>query len=541
MRAIPLNETDGSLQPAAWDAQTRLDTHHRDYTNTSDSRTIITYEDSANNNTSVGKPFTWNDLNQDMRDMLHKNAADVPDGQGEARLLFLRGDNANEGKGNNYRQRIHLLGDIIHSAPFYVGAPPFPDVLGNDYSAFYNANLNRTPMIYVGANDGMLHAFNSNTGNETLPYVPYTVFKNLSQLTSPVYSHRYYVDGTPTVEDARGSFGTSRCGAVASCWRSILVSGLRQGGQGVFALDVTSPSAFQEANASKLVLWEFTDIDDADLGYTYSQPSIVKMANNKWAAVFGNGYNNTEADGNASTTGNAVLYIVFLEGGIDGVWTADTDYIKIDTGVGETLATPTPNGLATPAAVDIDSDFITDYIYAGDLRGNVWKFDVTDVNPQAWKSSSTRLFTATTATGPQPITVRPEVGRHFHSDEGIMVYVGTGKYLETSDNSLTGPKHIMYALWDKLGTTTPTILRSELLQQEVLPDLTTVRVTSNKAINWDQHMGWYIDLPDAGERYANEPSASAQPAPHFYHHYSQCRSVWHRGKELADGSRCLYR
>ncbi len=466
---------------------------------------MITYDDSLNNSTSAGKPFQWNDLSQPMKDMLHRNAAGVPDGEGEARLRYLRGDNANEGKGNNYRQRDHILGDIIHSAPFYVGEPPFPDILGNDYSVFYSTHANRTPMIYVGANDGMLHAFNANTGNEALAYVPYAVFNHLSQLTTPVYSHRYYVDGAPTVGDARGNFGNARCGAVSPCWRSILVSGLRRGGQGLFALDVTDPSQFQETNASTLVLWEFTDADAADLGYTYSQPSIVKMANDKWAAVFGNGYNNTEADGHVSSTGNAVLYIVFLDGGLDGVWTADTDYIKIDTGVGETLAIPSPNGLATPAVADVDSDFIADYIYAGDLRGNVWKFDVTDANPQSWKSQPTRLFTAASASGPQPITVRPEVGRHYYADEGILVYVGTGKYLEMSDNSLTGPSHTMYAIWDKLDGNTSAVDRSELLRQEILPDPATVRVISDKAIDWDQHMGWYIDLIAAGERHASRP------------------------------------
>ncbi len=505
LHAIPLDETDGSLLPAVWDAQTQLDAHHDDYTATSDSRNMITYDDSLNNSTSAGKPFQWNDLSQPMKDMLHRNAAGVPDGEGEARLRYLRGDNANEGKGNNYRQRDHILGDIIHSAPFYVGEPPFPDILGNDYSVFYSTHANRTPMIYVGANDGMLHAFNANTGNEALAYVPYAVFNHLSQLTTPVYSHRYYVDGAPTVGDARGNFGNARCGAVSPCWRSILVSGLRRGGQGLFALDVTDPSQFQETNASTLVLWEFTDADAADLGYTYSQPSIVKMANDKWAAVFGNGYNNTEADGHVSSTGNAVLYIVFLDGGLDGVWTADTDYIKIDTGVGETLAIPSPNGLATPAVADVDSDFIADYIYAGDLRGNVWKFDVTDANPQSWKSQPTRLFTAASASGPQPITVRPEVGRHYYADEGILVYVGTGKYLEMSDNSLTGPSHTMYAIWDKLDGNTSAVDRSELLRQEILPDPATVRVISDKAIDWDQHMGWYIDLIAAGERHASRP------------------------------------
>lgn len=440
-----------------------------------------------------------------MQDMLHKNAAGVSDGEGAARLSYLRGDNANEGTGHNYRQRNHLLGDIVHSAPYYVAAPPFQDQIGPGYNAFYSANANRIPMLYVGANDGMLHAFDANTGEERLAYVPYAVFKDLSQLTSAVYSHRYYVDGSPTVGDAHANFGTSRCGASASCWRSVLVSGLRRGGQGYFALDVTKPSNFTEANAAKLVLWEFTDVDDADLGYTYNQPSIVKMANDRWAAVFGNGYNNTVADGHVSSTGNAVLYIVFLDGGVDGVWTANTDFIKIDTGVGETTAIPTPNGLATPAPIDVDGDYKTDYIYAGDLRGNLWKFDVRDANPTAWKTTSTTLFTATLGGNPQPIMVRPEAGLHYREGEGILVYIGTGKYLEASDSNLITPTNTMYAIWDKLDGSTPSITRGDLLEQSVESIVANARVTTDEEVDWDQHLGWYFDLPSAGERHISRP------------------------------------
>lgn len=508
--AIPLDATDGSLQAPAWDAQTQLDAQHLDFTSTNDTRVIITYDDSANDASSTAKLFQWSDLSQAMKDLLHLNAAGVPDGEGEDRLNYLRGDKSNEGTGNNYRKREHLLDDIIHSAPYYVGAPPFFDSIGSDYNAFYSTYNARTPIVYVGANDGMLHGFNANNGDEVLAYVPYAVFKNLSQLTSAGYSHRYYVDGAPTVGDAYAQFGASRCGAGPSCWRSILVSGLRRGGQGFFALDVTDPATFNESNAAKLALWEFTDLDDvdADLGYAYSQPSIVKMANNKWAAVFGNGYNSTEADGHASATGNAVLYIAFLDGGLDGVWSVNTDFIKIDTGVGITGSITTPNGLATPAPVDVDGDFTVDYIYAGDLRGNLWKFDVRDANPTTWKTAATLLFTTTVGGNAQPIMVRPEVGVHYvgvhyNEGEGVLVYIGTGKYLETSDNSLTTPTNSMYAIWDKLDGTTVT--RGELLQQSVAGIVAGARVMTAETIDWTQDLGWYVDLPDLGERHVSRP------------------------------------
>src|SRR5262249_40397111 len=150
-------------------------------------------------------------------------------------------------------------------------------------------------------------------------------------------------------------------------WHTVLAAGLNKGGREVYALDVTNPDSVTESNAAGSVLWEFTSANDADLGYTFSRPAIVKMHNGKWAAVFGNGYNNTG-------TGHAVLYVLNLSDG--------TVLAKIDTGVGTAA---TPNSLATPAAVDVDSDNVIDYVYAGDLLGNMWKFDVRDLAAGNWK------------------------------------------------------------------------------------------------------------------------------------------------------------
>ena len=356
--AFDIDQTTGAVKtPQVWNAGALLTTKVQG-SGWDSNRVVISFDGTD------GIPFRWDSLSASMQSALNQNGQGVPDAvgseQGQARLQYLRGSEQHEGTGNNYRVRGGgKLGDIVNSAPVFVGAPAFnyPDNLEADpYSTFRMAKQNRTPMVYVGANDAMLHGFNADNGAEQIAYVPLAVFPRLTRLTARSYPHRFFVDGPPTVGDT--FFGNA--------WHTVLVGGLRNGGQAIYALDVTDPAQFSEANAASLALWEFTDADDADLGYTYSRPAIVRMHNGRWAAIFGNGYNNTEADGNASATGNAVLFIVDIEGG--------SLIKKIDTTVG-TAADPSgnnrPNGLATPAPVDVDGDRIVDYIYAGDLFGNM--------------------------------------------------------------------------------------------------------------------------------------------------------------------------
>lgn len=444
------------------------------------SRAILTYKPSAGAG-AAGIPFRWpaipstpaaNELDVAQTTALGSAAA----------LNYLRGDGSNEGAGaSNYRPRTGgKLGDIVNSSPVYVGVPAagYPNSFeGGTYATFVSDNSSRTPMVYVGGNDGMLHGFNATTGVEVFAYVPNITYPNLSQLTSKTYSHRYFVDGSPTVGDVR--LGTT--------WKTILIGGMNGGGQGIYALDITNTSKFTEATASNVVMWEFTDKDnvatngitdgDADLGMTYSQPAIAKMHNGKWAAIFGNGYNNSNSagDANASTTGTAVLYIVDIE----------TGHLlkKIDTKAG---SSGTPNGLASPASVDIDGDDVADFIYAGDLQGNMWKFDVSDSSASNWSvaygtsSSPMPLYTAKdSASVAQPITTKPEVSLHKTLLGSSMVYFGTGKYIETGDNGTTGAQtQTFYGIMD--NGTQNSLDRSKLLQQKVLEECSAIAAGSTQ-------------------------------------------------------------
>jgi type IV pilus assembly protein PilY1 len=480
---------------ADWDAGTLLKAK------AAGDRKIITFGLDTND----GIPFRWSDINAladtSAKDTLNADYLGTADGLGSDRVDFLRGGTGGASAALFRDDREGKLGDIIHSTPQYVGPPSagYNDLEFSGYSSFASSQSGRTKVIYSGANDGMLHAFSVATGEELLAYIPGEVFPNLSRLTALGYgtsvSHQYFVDGSPLVADAK----------VSSTWKTVLAGGLMAGGQGVYALDITSPSTFSEANADNIVLWEFTDEDDADLGYTYFQPTdnlltnqsaqIAKMANGKWAVILGNGYNNSEADGNASTTGNAYLYILFLDGGLNGTWTEGTDYIKIDTGKGSVA---TPNGLATPTPIDMDGDGDVDKIYAGDLQGNMWKFDVSDSSTGGWGLALTANKPLYSGSSSKPITTAPVITVHPYG--GFMVSFGTGKYMELSDTASTGTQAI-YGIWDEDANVNGT---GSLVEQEVI-ELQThsgieYRVNTDKEVNYDSKKGWYFDLPESGER-----------------------------------------
>lgn len=485
--STPENEV-GTLLPFEWEASTRMP----DPTD----RVILT----RNPDTSTYVGFRWADIGATRQGQLQPLA----DGKGAARLNYLRGEGANERPVGEFRSRPSKLGDIVSSSPIFVGKPPFlyPDALESaPYSAFVAARASRPPMVYAGANDGMLHAFNATTagtrvgGAEAMAFIPSAVFGNLVELTKPSYSHRFFVDGTPTVGDA----------FYGGAWHTVLVGGLNRGGRSIYALDVTDPANFSEANAGSIVRWEYTD---SNLGYTYSRPAIVKMANGTWAAVFGSGYHTA----GTANTGRAYLYIVDISNG--------TLIRRINTTVGTTAD---PNGLATPAVVDLNGDSIVDYAYAGDLFGNMWKFDLTSTNSANWDvafiSGTTKspLFVARDSLGnPQPITSKPEVGRG-PKGVGMVVLFGTGKFMELGDKSPTQTQSF-YGVLDNnsIPAAAADIVsgRSVMTQQSIikegpetftvadgpdadtLPDsiTTPLRVTSKNPVGGTTGRGWYLDL-----------------------------------------------
>ncbi|MEO8019282.1 MAG: PilC/PilY family type IV pilus protein [Pseudomonadota bacterium] len=482
----------GTLAPAEWSAWEQMNSQAYD------KRVIIT------NATGTATPFLWASLDTTRQAALQPSESGV-NKKGALRVDYLRGDERKEQRnGGTFRNRESLdpspsavtgamlpnkLGDIVSSSPIFVGPPPFAysDTLeSKKYSLFVTANANRPKMVYVGANDGMLHGFDAGNGTtkgqEKLAFIPSAVFGNLVELTKPNYpfNHKFFVDGTPTMGDAFYN----------NDWHTVLVGGLNKGGKSIYALDITDPSGFTEANAANIFRWEYKDVD---LGFTYSRPAIAKMANGTWVAIFGNGYN---ASGTGAT-GHAYLYVVNLETG--------AKLAKIDTVVGDTT---TPNGLATPAVVDINGDSIVDFVYAGDLKGNLWKFDMRDVDPTKWNIPYTvsgnpvPLFTAkdTQATPVvQPITSKPEVGRG-PKGQGMVVLFGTGKFMEANDKAPTQTQTFYGLLDPNTNTSTDLIAsRANLTQQSIIYEgdqtfgsvTVPIRVTTQNAVT---NRGWYLNL-----------------------------------------------
>ena len=518
---------DGSVDPVPdWDAGDVLDGQ-----NYNTGREILTYNPTADvvpggDPEGQGVPFRWpsdytnpnalTDLSDEQITNLLDDAsyaadtvalAEIASNQayGNALVNYLRGQRNNEGVGYAFRTRNSVLGDIVNSDPRYVGVPSFrypESVAPKSYAAFKSAYSARAPMVYVGANDGMLHGFAESNGREQLAYMPHAVFENISLLSLPSYTHRYYVDSGPTIVDAYLATMDDPSSATDGLWRTVLTAGLGGGGQSVFALDVTNPATFDESNAASIVLWEFDDSDDADLGYTYGKPQIAKMANGRWAAVFGNGYNNSDADGNASVTGHGVLFVVDLEDG--------SVMAKLDTEVG---SVGTPNGLATPTLVDSDGDLVVDIIYAGDLQGNMWKFDVTNIDPGEWESDydtgGTPLPLFTTEAN-QAITTQPQVAYHPDGLGGFMLYFGTGKYIEINDNSAVAQSdQAFYGIWDKDLPGLTVFDSSDLVEQTIdnqyedgfdtnddaVDDAFYIlREMSDNDLNFATSMGWKINL-----------------------------------------------
>lgn len=468
-------------------------------------RRIVTWDGSD------GAPFRLDSLSTAQKALL--NTSYISGDDSANYLNYLRGDRSKEvtagatDAARVYRQRQSLVGDINGSRVTVVAGPSLnlSDSTNTGYSSFKTGKASRKRMIYVGANDGMLHAIDgaltstesSTYGQEMFAYVPSALYAGpsgaantdgLAALGNPSYTHRNYVNATPYAMDV--DFGNTEGGS-GTDWRTILIGGLGKGGKSYYAIDITNPgditSTTAETTVAGKVLWEFTD---ADMGFSFGDPVVVKTAKYGWVVVLTSGYNNADGEG--------YFFIVNPRTG--------ELLEKIGTGEG---ATDNDAGLAHATAYVLDrTDGTADAIYAGDLLGNVWRLDVTGDDAYA---APTKIAVLTSSSGSaQPVTSRPIVSIDPDTRKRHMM-IGTGRYLETSDIKATQPQNF-YAIEDgntvrfnksanlPTGVTFP-LERSDLAQ---LSDLTAgVTLTSTQ-------MGWYYNLGvgsnGSGKRVVSSPT-----------------------------------
>ncbi|MDT3722164.1 PilC/PilY family type IV pilus protein [Pseudomonas oryzihabitans] len=470
----------------------------------------------------VLKDFAWANLSDAQKTSLNRSLTATSDSYGADRVTYLKGNRSQESLTAKpaFRIRNHLLGDIIDSTPALVTTPSSPVAKMNalvgtagSYTAFLQTWAERASRIYVGANDGMLHAFDDD-GNETFAFIPSAVIANLYKLTDTGYggsNHQFYVDGSPVVQDVY--FG--------GAWHTVLVGTLRGGAQAIFALDITDPS-------QPKLLWEksASDSDYAELGFTYSKPVIARLHTGDWGVILANGYN--------GANDKALLYVLNVA---DGSRLAVLEPTPND---GLTSA----NGLSTPAAADVDGDLVVDYVYAGDLRGNLWRFDLLGSSLTATATASnfkvafggaplyrarSTSYTSGGSNQLQAIMAAPLLVRH-PSGTGYLLVFGTGKYLETADaTAVTSKAMSFYGIWDRQTdgsavSSTPTLTTANLQQQTLGSDTTisytsatnaavstTANTLSSNAVNWYTstntagQYGWYLNLPLTGEMSITRP------------------------------------
>lgn len=404
---------------------------------------------------------------------------------------YLRGERAMEQAqpGGVFRDRSALIGSIIHSEPRltqrtdvfrWINVPE----LRTDYQTFVEAkraDTSRPNTLFVGSNNGKLHAFNAATGDEVFAFVPASARLQMGLLPDPTFTHRFLMDGDVNVVDAR----------IGGQWGTVLVGSAGRGGSSVFALDVTRPQSF---NASS-VLWEHVGGSgpgqDRDLGLVLGRPQIMYGEDQNFYAVFGNGIN--------SFNGNPVLMVVNLSTGV-----VTSRIVANDGG-------NFGNGLNNIAMVDADGNGRIDAIYGGDMRGNLWKFDMSSTSPTAWNVAfaGSPLFRATDASGnPQPITGGIDVAR---GGGGLMVYFGTGRYIAPEDAE-AGTNPQVQSIYGVLDRGVGGITRSQLAVQTVNAEVAGTRVsrtTSANAVSFLTQRGWVLDLAVSGvargERFLGDP------------------------------------
>lgn len=432
-------------------------------------RTILTANDSG----SGGISFEWGSLSSAQQSALNQDPTSSVkcasptattggcDGHGQLRLNWLRGDRTNEFVAPLLRHRSSVLGAIINSQPRYVSAPtggftdnfppgspeavaaqPNADGLPGpgSYGEYVNQNRNRDPTVYVGANDGMLHAFNGVTGEERWAYVPVTLFgidnvagesatattarRRLAKTThNATYQNATTVDNTPIIQDV----------FINGAWHTVLIGSLRYGGRGIFALDVTDPT-------SPTVMWEKSSAQSGfqHLGYTYSYPNVARLSysGGSWVVAVASGYfplpNMTPPDpvSDDPSASQTSLFVIDLASG--------ALITEVSTGLAPQSAAQT-YGLSSPAIYDLNSDQVDDISVAGDLTGNLWRFDLSNASTSNWKVDLMfKAYGSSGEIGRHPISVMPVGMRDPQAHAPIWVF-GTGKFLGLCDRTASSP------------------------------------------------------------------------------------------------------
>jgi len=478
-------------------------------TQTYDNRRIAT----LNSQTGVGVPFRLASLATAQQTALNPSFTAASDAQDY--LNYLRGDKTNEttsavsGSTKAYRSRSKLLGDVVGSKALPWGPPAFPfsDATNPGYSTFKTTWQARPTVVYVGSNDGMMHAINgsltgTDAGKEMFAYIPSSLFQGpngtpntdgLASLGNPTFAHHYMVNATPNVYDVdlartADDSGNLYTGNPTPNWRTVLIGGLGKGGKSYFALDVTDPAGIVtngETTLASKVLWEFSNSTtgmSGELGYGYGAPAVVKTQKYGWVAIIPSGYNNADGKG-------YILIVNPRNGQL---------LEKVTTNTGSTTSDA---GLAHLEAFVVDyTNGTTDSVYAGDLLGNLWRFDLTGT--AAYSTKVTKIAVLTSPGGSataQPVTSRPSIAIHPKTKKRV-VMVGTGRLLHSTDIASTQIQ-TFYSIFD--GTNAKFNAAADLPTGITFPlnrtrgdlaDNTGNSLTGGVAINPDTQFGWFEDL-----------------------------------------------
>lgn len=496
IEARALNPTTGQPGTLTWNAESLLASRAWQVTGEPNPRNLVT-------RTEAGTPvqLVLGNLGPLQQAALGINPPGAPatSATAENRVNWLRGREDAGLRSRTVEGVVRRIGDMIGSDPQYLskrdyGYSLLPGTEGTSYRTFRNstAYTSRPDALLVGSNNGFLHAFHARTGQELFAYMPSELLlprapashAQINELMRPDYSHRYFVDGTAALGDAY----------VGGSWRTMLVGTMGAGGRSVFALDVTNPASFGTAN----VRWEFTH---ADLGFVVTKPRIVRLADGRWAAVFGNGVN--------SATYRPRLFVVDL---------ADGSLIHNLALGGEGFGSSAdPNGLSPVETTDWPAnDLSMSNAYAGDLHGNLWRVNFRTTTPTV-----TRLFSAVDSASParrQPITSRPRVAQKSSDASSVIVTFGTGSFFKVGDDSVVSPQvQSLYGIFDSASPSSTVATRGNLLAQTITSNTADVtiagttyapgslRFVSANALTTSSR-GWVLNLPAAGERVISEPT-----------------------------------